>query len=108
SFFRLPFDSISFTTLKNPDLEPADDKEKTEAEKKEPKPKSEEIAIVVERPRHRPRGSIFLRGAKLVTMRGDEVIPDGDVLVTDHRIVAVGKTGSVKPPEGAKVLDLEG
>ncbi len=108
SFFRLPFDSISFTTLKNPDLEPADDKPKTEAEKREPPPKSEEIAIVVERPRHRPRGSIVLRGAKVVTMRGDEVIPEGDLLVTDHRIVAVGKKGSIKPPEGAKVLDLEG
>ena len=70
SFFRLPFDSITFTTLKNPDLEPEEDKAKSEAEKHEPPPKSEEIAVAVERPRHRPRGSIFLQGAKIVTMRG--------------------------------------
>ncbi len=41
-------------------------------------------------------------------MRGDEVIAEGDVVVTDHRIVAVGPKGSVKVPEGAKVIDVAG
>ena len=41
-------------------------------------------------------------------MRGDEVIPEGDIVVTDHRIVAVGPKGSVKVPEGAKVIDVAG
>jgi Tol biopolymer transport system component len=109
SFFRLPFDAITFETLKSGDEDKGDDKDKEKPEAaKKPIPKFEEIAVVVERPRHRPRGSILLSGGKVVTMRGDEVIPEGEVLVTDHRIVAVGAKGSVKPPEGAKVLDVSG
>ena len=75
------------------DGEKDEDKDKAEAEKKEQKPKPEEMAVVVERPRHRPRGTIVLRGAKVITMRGDEVIADGDIVVTDHRIAAVGPQG---------------
>jgi hypothetical protein len=41
-------------------------------------------------------------------MRGDEVIAQGDIVVTDHRIVAVGPKGSVKAPEGTKVIDMAG
>ena len=41
-------------------------------------------------------------------MRGDEVIAEGDVVVTDHRIAAVGPEGAVKVPEGAKVIDVSG
>ena len=78
SFFRLPFDSVVFDPLKSEDDEKGEDKDKAEAEKKEQKPKPEELAVVVERPRHRPRGTIVLRGAKVITMRGDEVIPEGD------------------------------
>jgi hypothetical protein len=106
SFFRLAFDSIVFPPLKTD--EDDKDKEKAEAEEKKSKPKPEEVAVVVERPRHRPRGTIVLRGAQVITMRGDEVIPGGDVVVTDHRIAAVGPKGSVKVPEGAKILDVSG
>jgi hypothetical protein len=49
-----------------------------------------------------------LRGAKIVTMRGDEIIADGEVVVTDHRIAAVGTRGSASVPEGAKVIDVSG
>ena len=48
SFFRLPFDSVVFTTLKSEDE--GEDKEKAEAEEKDRKPKPEEIAVVVEQP----------------------------------------------------------
>jgi Tol biopolymer transport system component len=108
SFFRLPFDSIVFPPLKTEEETEGEDPEKAEAEQKQYKPKPEEVAVVVERPRYRPRGTIVLRGAKVVTMRGDEVIDEGDIVVTDHRIVAVGAKGSVKVPEGAKVLDVSG
>ena len=40
-------------------------------------------------------GSVLLTGARIITMKGDEVIPQGDVLVTDNRIAAVGKRGSL-------------
>ncbi len=61
SFFRLPFESVAFEPLKIDDDSKADDKEKAEAPK-EQKPKPEEIAVVVERPRSRPRGTIVLSG----------------------------------------------
>ena len=106
SVFRLPFDSLVFSTLKSD--EAADDKEKAEAEEKARKPKPEEIPVVVERPSYRPRGTVALRGARVITMRGDEVIDKGVVIVTDHRITAVGPESAVKIPEGAKVIDLAG
>ncbi len=106
SVFRLPFDSVVFPPLKAEEGEK--DEAAAKAEKEREKPRPEEIGVAVERPRHRPRGSIVLRGAKVVTMRGDEVIDGGDVVVTDHRIVAVGPKGSVKVPEGAKIVNLAG
>jgi Tol biopolymer transport system component len=108
SFFRLPFDSVIFPPLKSEDEDKAEDKEKAEAERKAQKPKPEEVAVAIERPRHRPRGTVVLSGAKVVTMRGDEVIAEGDIVVTDHRIVAVGRKGSLKVADGAKVIDMTG
>jgi Tol biopolymer transport system component len=108
SFFRLPVDSIVFEPLKQDEEEKADAGTKSEAEKKEQKPKPDEIAVVVERPRHRPRGIIVLRGAKIITMRGDEVIADGQIVIRDHRIAAVGPRSGAEVPEGAKVYDVAG
>jgi imidazolonepropionase-like amidohydrolase len=56
----------------------------------------------------RPAGTVVLRGARIITMKGDEVIPAGDVVVTDNRIAAVGATGSVTAPAGARVIDVAG
>jgi Tol biopolymer transport system component len=107
SFHRLPFETVTFQPAK-----PGDDDAKKEEEKKdtpaEKAPKSDELAVVVEQPRHRPKGTIVLRGAKVVTMRGDDVIGDAAVVVTDNRIVAVGEKDKVQTPEGAKVVDVAG
>ena len=59
-------------------------------------------------PRDKPRGTVVLSGARLITMRGDEVISRGDIVVRDNRIAAVGPTGSVEIPEGAEVRDMSG
>ncbi len=68
----------------------------------------EEFHPVVEAPRARPHGTVVLASARIVTMKGDEVIPKGDVVVTDNRIVEVGASGTVKRPAGAKVIDVAG
>jgi Tol biopolymer transport system component len=107
SFFRLPLDSVVFEPLKTEEEKKAEDSDKADAAK-ESKPKPDEISVVVERPRARPRGTIVLSGAKIVTMRGDEVIAAGNIVITDHRIVAVGAADSVKTPDGAKVIDVAG
>lgn len=66
------------------------------------------IDVVVEAPRARPAGSVLLTGARIITMRGDEVIDRGDVLVTGNRIAAVGRRGSIPRPAGTVAIDVAG
>lgn len=110
SFFRQAVSSVSFDA---PAPAAGDQETKTEDKTAESKPAAkkpqyEEIAVDIEAPRHKPTGSVVLRGARVITMHGDEVLPDGDIVVTDNRIVAVGKRGSVAVPSGAKIMDLKG
>src|SRR6185369_8963411 len=56
----------------------------------------------------KPSGTVALRGARIITMKGDQVIEKGDIVVTDNRIVAVGSSGSVTIPKNAKVIDVGG
>lgn len=63
---------------------------------------------VVERPRDQPRGSIVLRGARAITMAGDQVIDDADIVIVDDKIAAVGARGSVPIPREAKIIDEQG
>ncbi len=64
--------------------------------------------VVVELPRSRPKGSVLLTGARLITMKGTEVLPQGDILVTDNRIAAVGRRGSLTAPAGTRTIDVAG
>ncbi len=68
----------------------------------------EEVRVRVSANRDIPRGTSVLRGARVVTMRGNEVIENADLLIRDSRIVAVGARGSVTIPDGAKVIDVAG
>ncbi len=56
----------------------------------------------------RPEGAIALVGGRVVTMRGEEVIDDGVVLVEGNRIVAVGPRGTVTVPAGARTIEVAG
>jgi imidazolonepropionase-like amidohydrolase/Tol biopolymer transport system component len=75
-----------------------------------------EQKIEVTLPRDIPRGTVALRGGRIITM-GDmpddttgapHIIEDGVVVVTDNKIVAVGTADSVDIPEGAEVIDVSG
>ena len=68
----------------------------------------QEIPVKVEVPRYTPKGLIVLRGATVITMHGDEVLRNGEIVVRDNRIVTVGKTGSVAVPAGATVINVAG
>ncbi len=65
-----------------------------------------DVEIVVDK--DKPRSTIALRNARIITMRGDEVIPKGDLVITDNRITAVGPSGKVPIPAGAVVRNLAG
>ena len=48
-----------------------------------------------------PRASAVLRGARIITMNGTQVIEKGDIVVVNNRITAIGPSGSVAVPAGA-------
>ncbi len=55
-----------------------------------------------------PSGSVAFTGARIITMKGDEVIEDGTLVVEGNRIAAVGRRGEVAVPAGAHVVDAAG
>lgn len=69
---------------------------------------AETFPIRLVAPMRHPEGSVALTGATVVTMRGDEVLNDATVVVTGNRIGAVGPSGSVEIPDGARVVDASG
>ncbi|MFL6768923.1 MAG: amidohydrolase family protein [Sphingomicrobium sp.] len=56
----------------------------------------------------KPAGSIALTGARIVTMKGDEVIENGTILIEGDRIAAVGPTASISYPAGTRTIDVSG
>jgi Tol biopolymer transport system component len=66
------------------------------------------LDITIRAPRDVPRGTIVLRGARIVTMKGDQVIEKGDLVVRDNRILSVGPLGSGPAAPGATVIDVTG
>jgi CubicO group peptidase (beta-lactamase class C family)/Tol biopolymer transport system component len=66
------------------------------------------VSIPVSLPRGKPVGSVVLRGATAITMRGTEVIADADIVVTNGRIIGVGARGTVTLPAGAPEIDVRG
>jgi hypothetical protein len=69
--------------------------------------RAEELRVAVPVARDVPRGTVVLRGARVITMRGAEVIEDADVVVTDNRIASV-TAGRAPVPAGARVVDVLG
>ena len=76
--------------------------------KEEPAYKAVETEVKVYYNKDMPGGSILLKGARIITMRGDEIIENGDLLVEKNRIKAIGKSGSLTVPAGAVVIDAGG
>jgi imidazolonepropionase-like amidohydrolase/Tol biopolymer transport system component len=58
--------------------------------------------------RSRLRGTIAILGGRAITMRGNEVIPDATVIITDGRIAAIGARGTIPIPHGAQTFDVRG
>jgi Tol biopolymer transport system component len=135
SLFREPVSAISFEPPKeekkegekkegekDADKKDADasandaKKEENKEEKKEEKKfkeqdkNVEEIAVDIEVPRKMPKGTVILRGATVITMKGapgsEEVLKNADVVVENNRIKSVGTKAAA--PAGAKVIDVRG
>lgn len=69
---------------------------------------SDSAPVVVEVARAEPSGSVLLRGARAITMRGNEVIENADILIRGNRIEAIGPRGRVPSSPEAHLVDLTG
>jgi Tol biopolymer transport system component len=67
-----------------------------------------ETRIEIYAERDIPEGVVALRGARAITMNGDEIIENADIVVRNNRIEAVGARGSVTIPDGAEIVDVTG
>jgi Tol biopolymer transport system component len=90
-----------------PEDEPEEGEEEADDEDDE-RYRPTEIRVEVRAQRDIPRGTVLLQGARIVTMNGDEVIQDGDILVQDNRIAGVGPRGSLDAPADARLIDVSG
>ncbi len=55
-----------------------------------------------------PDGKIAFKNARIITMKGDEVIANGSIVIEQNKITAVGKAADVAIPTDAKVYDISG
>jgi Tol biopolymer transport system component len=68
----------------------------------------QELRIQVTVQRDLPQGTLLLTGARVITMNGQEVLEEGDILVQGNRIAGVGPTGSLQVPVQADTVELAG
>jgi Tol biopolymer transport system component/predicted amidohydrolase len=115
SIFRRPFDSIVWRdeaaardTTRRDTTAVRDTTRRAVARLKDQEPGVERFDVNLEFPRAKPSGSIVLRNATVITMKGEEVLQRADILVTDNRIAAVGASGRVTAPRGAREMDVTG
>jgi Tol biopolymer transport system component/predicted nucleic acid-binding Zn-ribbon protein len=82
--------------------------EKKDEEKKDEEYKPAEFRIKVLVTKDIPVGKILLQGARIVTMKGNEVIESGDILIENNRIKQVGASGTINVDASVKKLDVKG
>ncbi|WP_334057792.1 amidohydrolase family protein [Polaribacter sp. P097] len=84
------------------------DKEAAKKNKKDETYQPFEIDVNVPIKRDIPNGTALIKGARLITMNNNEVIENGDILVVNNRIKAIGEAGSLEVPRNAKIIDAKG
>lgn len=66
------------------------------------------IPIQIEFERAKPTGNLVFSGAKVISMKGNEILEKADVWIKDNRIEALGPKGSLSVPKGTHTIDLAG
>ncbi len=107
TYHRIPLDRAVPTPKAEDEEKAAEGNQEKKAER--PKlPPSDSLEIVLEVPRARPGTSVAYTGARIITLKGDQVIERGTVWVEGDRIKAVGDAREVTVPRGVKVVYLNG
>ena len=55
-----------------------------------------------------PDGKIAFKNARIITMKGDEVIENGTIIIDHNKITAIGKATDIPVPDDAKLYDMNG
>jgi len=84
------------------------DKKKDDKKKEAPQFKADEYKVEVTYKRAIPQGKTLLKGGRIITMKGSDVIENGDILIENNRIVNIGASGSFAVPDDAAVIDVSG
>ena len=66
------------------------------------------IKINLELPMDKPKGKVAFTNARIITMKGDEVIENGTIIVNENKIEAIGNSAEIKVPADAKTIDCAG
>lgn len=85
-----------------------EDKKDDKKDKKDKEYKPAEIRVKVSVPKDIAQGKILLQNARIVTMKGTEVIERGDILIENARIKQVGAAGSIASDASVQKMDLAG
>jgi Tol biopolymer transport system component len=85
---------------------PAD--ENKDEKKEDEAYKAVELRIKVSVPRDIPNTKMLLQNARIITMKGNEIIESGDVLIENNRITRVGPAGSITDETSVQRVDLRG
>ncbi|MES2176652.1 MAG: amidohydrolase family protein [Gemmatimonadota bacterium] len=70
--------------------------------------KAVETRIRVNAERDIPKATAVLKGARIITMNGNQIIERGDIVITNNKITAVGPSGTLAVPSGAREIDVSG
>jgi hypothetical protein len=96
------------TTRANKIIAAVDSLKKAITPKEEPRYKPMEHEVKLYYHKDIPRGFVLVKGARIITMDGEEVIENGDILIENNRIKAIGKSGTLTVPSSAVVIDAKG
>ncbi|WP_445381678.1 amidohydrolase family protein [Robiginitalea sp. IMCC43444] len=55
-----------------------------------------------------PKGNLLLQGVRVISMKGDEVLENADILIRNNRIQAIGPAGTLDVPGKVERMDLSG
>jgi imidazolonepropionase-like amidohydrolase/Tol biopolymer transport system component len=55
-----------------------------------------------------PTGLLAMKGARIITANGGDVIEEGTILIENNKIIDIGKSDQVVIPENTRVIDVTG
>lgn len=109
SFFEYNFaEADAFEDAQKEQAKSGEDKDEDAPDTYEPT----KLTVDMTFERHRAKGTLVLRGARLLTMdlnaENDGIIEDGAVVIKDNRIVEIGPSSDIETPAGAQEIDVSG